>query len=131
MKIQPETKSVVTLLLASLGAAFAGFINGFLGAGGGIILLWLFTKTNPDKSPAAARDNFASVVAGVLPLCIVSAINYSAAGSTAAAQAVPFMIPAAAGGYIGGMLTDKLNTGVLKGIFSVILICAGGNMILR
>lgn len=131
MKIICDKKSRRALcFLASAGAA-AGFCNGFLGAGGGIILLYAFGRLNPEKGERAARDNFASVVAAVLPLCTVSAITYSGRGHFDAELFSRLILPAAAGGVCGAFLTDRLNTAFLKNIFAVIVIVAGINMIIR
>ncbi len=130
MKIVCDKKSLLALgFLAAAGAA-AGFCNGFLGAGGGIILLYAIKRINPVKGATAERDNFASVVAAVLPLCIVSAITYSGRGNFSGELFARLILPAAMGGVCGAFLTDKLNTSHIKNIFAVIVIVAGINMML-
>ena len=129
MIIRLEKKAAAALGFLLMTGAAAGFCNGFLGAGGGIILLFALKKLNPMKGASAERDNFASVVAAVLPLCVVSAITYSGGGNFPADMFAVLVLPAAAGGVLGAFLTDRLNTSVLKGIFAVILIVAGINMI--
>lgn len=129
MIIKLEKKAAASLCFLLMTGAAAGFCNGFLGAGGGIILLFALKKLNPQKGASAERDNFASVVAAVLPLCVVSAITYSGSGNFPADMFAALVLPAAAGGVLGAFLTDRLNTSVLKGIFAVILIVAGISMI--
>lgn len=129
LKIAIEKNNVVRLgILAVVGIA-AGFINGFLGAGGGIILLSMFRRLNPNKNSEGARDDFASVVAAVLPLCVVSAINYSSRGSLDMNLFLRFIPGALVGGVVGAYLTDKIDTRILKNIFALIIIIAGINMI--
>ena len=129
MKIAIEKKSVWKLGILALVGSAAGFINGFLGAGGGILLLYMFHRLNPNKSGEGARDDFASVVAAVLPLCVVSAISYSNRGSLDMNLFLRFVPGAVVGGVLGAYLTDKIDTKILKSIFALLIIVAGINMI--
>ncbi len=115
---------------AAAGGAAAGFINGFLGSGGGIILLYLFGKLSRTDGANSPRDNFASTVAAVLPLSAVSAVIYSDRGMGDISILLRLALPAAAGGVLGALLTDRLNTDLLKEIFAVIVTVAGVNMLL-
>ena len=118
-----------SLALVAATGVLAGFINGFLGAGGGLILLWILGKMNPEKGEAAVRDNFASVVLTVLLLSIVSSVTYSHTTNIQAASLFILALPGMIGGIFGAYLTDKLNTTLLKLAFSVIIVIAGINMI--
>lgn len=117
------------MVLAALTGIIGGFLNGFLGAGGGIILLWALKKLNTQNDAAAVRDNFASVVAVVLILSTVSAVTYSHTGSVPVKDLLPIALPGVFGGVFGAFLTDKLNTELLKTVFFAILIIAGINMV--
>ena len=131
MTVKTDKKSRKALLTAALSGAAADFVNGFLGAGGGIILLWMFSRLNPDRSDRGARDNFACVVAAVLPLCVVSAVTYSGGGHFNRDIFPVLVLPAMAGGISGAFLTDRLDTAALKTVFAVLVVIAGINMILR
>lgn len=124
-----DKKTAAKLSLCVLAGAAAGFVNGFLGAGGGIILLWIFSRMNPEKSAAALRNSFASVVFAVLLLSTVSAVSYSHTGNIDTTALLSLALPGALGGVIGAHLTDKLDTFILKMAFSVLIIIAGINMI--
>lgn len=113
-----------------LSGAAAGCLNGFLGSGGGIILLYVFRRLNRGRKDGE-KDAFASVVAAVLPLCAVSAVVYNGKGiGNAAEELYRYILPAAAGGMLGAYLTDRLNTGTLRKIFAFVVILAGINMII-
>lgn len=130
MKTEKSRKSLPRWAVAATGAA-AGFVNGFLGSGGGIILLYLFRKTANPADGDGVKNSFAAVVATVLPLCAVSAVVYSHKGMGDLSLLWRFALPALAGGGIGAYLTNRLNTAVLNKIFAVIVTVAGINMILK
>ena len=129
VKIEIEKKAYRNILIAVLTGAGAGLINGFLGAGAGVLLMFVIAAMNPVKNEGASRDNFATVVACVLPLSIVSVIIYTVKGAASGELVGRFALPAVIGGVLGAFLTDKLKTGVLRLIFAVVVIIAGINMI--
>ena len=116
------------LIFAVITGIAAGFLNGFMGAGSGVVLMFAIAALNNDKSEDAARDNFATVVACVLPLSLVSTAIYVSKDAASAELVGRFALPAAAGGLIGAFLTDKLNTKILRLVFAVVVIVAGVNM---
>ncbi len=116
------------IICAAVGI-FAGFINGFLGAGGGIVLLWILGRMNPESGADAVRNNFASVVLTVLLLSVVSAVTYSHTSKIDHVSLLTLALPGMAGGIAGAFLTDRLNTKILKLAFSVIIVIAGINMV--
>lgn len=130
MKTQKNKKSLPRWAVAATGAA-AGFVNGFLGSGGGIILLYLFKNRAKGEKDDSTKNSFAAVVATVLPLCAVSAVVYSHKGMGDLSRLTVLALPALIGGGLGAYLTDKLNTAVLNKIFAVIVTVAGVNMLLR
>lgn len=130
MRIQIEEEAKKKLVWAILTGVAAGFLNGFLGAGSGVVLMFAIAALNPDKSEDSARDNFATVVACVLPLCIVSIIIYVMQGTAIGELVGRFALWGVIGGIIGAFLTDRLNTKVLRLVFAVIVIVAGVNMMI-
>ena len=128
MQIKVEKKTKRKIILAIIIGAAAGFINGFLGAGSGVLLMFAIAAFNPDKSEEAARDNFATVVACVLPLSVVITVIYVMKDAASGELVGRFAIPAAIGGIIGAYLTDRLNTKILRLAFAVLVIIAGVNM---
>lgn len=131
MQIQVSSKAKRTLLALVLTGAAAGFLNGLLGAGGGILLVYALSALNPDKSPDGVRDNFAATIACVLPITALSAAVYTAGGRVDAAALSPLILPAAAGGLCGALLLDKINTALLKKIFALLVVYSGASMLLR
>src|SRR5699024_11841995 len=80
-----------------LAGAAAGLINGFFGAGGGMVLVPLLIHLGklPDK------EAFASSIAIILPLCLVALFVYCASGSLPLADAWACRLRGLGGGLLG------------------------------
>ncbi len=129
MVIKIEKAAKIKLGWAIIAACLAGLLNGFLGAGSGVVLMFAIAALNSDKNDNAARDNFATIIASVLPISLVSTIIYIKNGTINENVINRFALPAVAGGFIGAFLTDKLDAKILRLIFAVVVIIAGFNMI--
>ncbi len=129
MKIKVEGRAWKGLTVAVLVGMAAGFLNGFLGAGAGVLLMFAIGSLNPRRDGAASRDNFATVVACVLPMSVVSVVIYTMKGAADGELVGRFALPAVIGGVLGAYMTEKLDPKVLRIIFAVIVIIAGINMI--
>ena len=117
-------KDAVTLLL---GAA-AGFINGLLGAGGGILLVRGAKYIFPDSS-SQPRDVFASALAVMLPISAASVALYSMRGGAIPLDMPRFALPAVLGGTGGAMLLSVIEPHLLKLIFAALTVWSGIMMI--
>jgi len=116
------------IFLPLLGGAAAGLVNGFIGTGGGIILVFILSRVmGSDKT----KDTFATVIDAILPMSAVSAFTYYTAGNLPLGEAAVYIAPAAIGGVIGAFLLDKISTKWLKVIFSVLVIYAGYRMLVK
>ena len=113
-------------------ALAAGVVNGLLGAGGGVIMLYLVrVMLNSSKDETSAgKDAFASVVAIMLPVSMASAVSYALRGSFDVAEMRILAIPALVGGIAGAYLTDKLPVNVIKGIFALLVVISGIRMMM-
>lgn len=121
-------KMAVPALLFACGIS-AGFLNGLLGCGGGIVivaLLNLLTK----KTKFDERDVFAASVASVLPMSAVSAVMYIRSAEVNVTSVADYVLPALAGGVMGAFLLDKLDTFWVKKIFSILMAWAGVSLVL-
>ena len=118
-----------SFFLLAIGGLISGFVNGLLGAGGGIIIVFILSKLIKDE--ATPRDIFANALCIMLPLSLVSCIIYALNGSINFGGALPFFIPAIAGGTIGGILLSKINTELLKKLFAALVAISGILMIAK
>lgn len=102
----------------------AGFINGLLGAGGGILIIYglnkLLGSTLEDK-----RSVFATAIAVILPLSAVSAIQYFRQGSLDVTLLAWLILPAIAGGALGGWLLRRLSPAFLSRLFAGVVLVSG------
>ena len=130
MKVKTESRSIKNVLRLSFIGLLSGFINGLLGAGGGIIIVFgmmpLISREN-----GSARDVFANALAVMLPVSFVSLISYFLSGRLVGDRFGIYALPAALGGIIGALILDRLKISFLKKLFAVIVIWSGIYMILR
>lgn len=113
-----------------LGGLAAGFVNGLLGAGGGIIIVWILEKALGGMA-RDGKDIFANALAVMLPVSAVSTISYALSGALPSGDITRFLIPAVLGGLLGAFLLDKFSTETTKTLFCALVILSGILMIIR
>lgn len=133
MKIRIGEKALSTALLTVLAGIGAGFLNGLLGAGGGIILTLAFAALLPRNVGAAeaTRDRFAAAVCVMFPVSLLTVFFYARSGNVLPAEELPWLLlPAAAGGAAGAFFMDRLDAAWLRVLFAALLVVSGVNMLL-
>ena len=120
-------KDEIIFAFAGLCAVFAGVLNGFVGTGGGIVMLFILKKLYKGD----AKKAFASVTASVLPMAALSAYVYERSSPGIFRSSLYYLLPAAAGGICGAALFGRIKTKTLKFIFSVMLIISGVTAVTR
>ncbi|HAJ77589.1 MAG TPA: sulfite exporter TauE/SafE family protein [Clostridiales bacterium] len=117
-----ETKINKKAIIAGLiGGLFVGFLNGFFGGGGGMVvvpLLSLILGLEEKKAHATA-------ILTILPISIASAVIYLINGSVNFGDLGLTTIGFVIGGFVGALLLKKANNTVLRVIFCLIMIAAG------
>ncbi len=118
-------------IFLSVTGVLAGFLNGFVGSGGGIILIYaMCVFARIPHSPDLTKTYFATAVASILPMSFVSAYFYIRGGAVSWNDVLPFLLPAALGGVTGAFLMDRLSPKLLKMVFSALMVWAGLRVIL-
>ena len=104
--------------LAGLGA---GAVNGLFGAGGGMVLvplLSLLTDLEEDEI-------FASSLAIILPICLVSVTVTAFTGTLAWQDSLPWLFGSAAGGLAAGLWGQKIPVKWLHRGLGLLIIWGG------
>ena len=131
-------------LLSVLGIAalslLGGFVNGLLGTGGGILLLFLLrlcAKGQGARFFPADEENgknaFAAVLLCILPLSFFTVFLYDSEGYFAKlsfSSLLPYLLGAVPGGMLGAWLLDRLKLPVVEGLFAALLLFSGIQMVL-
>lgn len=104
----------------------AGFVNGFFGAGGGLLLVPMITFVGKVKSKTA----HATTLMCVLFMCIASSIMYFIKREIDYKLVLLCTIGGLVGSLAGTKLLQKLKNNFIDLIFSFILVAAGVLMII-
>ena len=105
----------------ALAGAAAGLANGLFGAGGGMILVPLFTGA----CMVDERGAFATALCVMTPLCLVSLGVYALSGTLAPGLSVPYLIGGFLGGILGGMLLKRVPVRALHGVLALLIAWGG------
>ena len=117
-------KMHIVFLMA--GALLAGFLNGLLGAGGGVVLYFTLGALYGRD----AKENLILSGASVMFFCLISLFFYKENVSLSLVEVAKVAFPAATGGLLGALLLKKLPRDTVKKIFSAVLLL-GGILMLR
>ena len=128
MKIFSEKKAKGIKL--SLAGLLAGTVNGLLGAGGGIIIIYALNKIIGEKE-LDKNGAFATALCIMLPISVLSVLIYSSRGHISMEGFGVFLHPAVIGGALGGVLLGKLKTAFLKKLFAGLVIISGILLLVR
>ena len=116
-----HTSSTLPFWKPALAGAAAGIANGFFGGGGGMILVPLLTGL----CGLPQRQAFATSVAVILPLCVLSSVIYLLRGGLDWVAALPYLLGGLAGGFLGGKLFRKLRMDWLRRGFALLILYGG------
>ena len=113
------------IILGLISGVFIGFINGFFGGGGGMIvvpvLYYLFKL--PEKV------SHATAVFIILPISVIGSIIYILKGGIFTLDLLYIGIGFIAGGIIGALLLKNTSNKALRIIFAGIMLVAGIRML--
>ena len=104
-----------------LAGGAAGLVNGFFGGGGGSVLVPILTR----YCGLDQRRAFATSVAVILPLCLLSVAVYFMRGGLELGAAWPYLAGGTVGGWLGGKLFKGVRVDWLRRGFGLLLIYGG------
>lgn len=118
--------SFTTLLLLVLIGLCAGLLSGFVGVGGGIIivpaLMWLLGFTQHQATGT-------SLAVLLLPVGILAVVNYYRAGHIDLKAAAIISLAFVLGGWFGSKASLALPADVVRKVFGVVMIIAALKLI--
>lgn len=100
---------------------FIGFINGFLGAGGGMLLVPLYIII----SKSNAKIAHATAVFIIMPICVVSGIIYILRGVFSLTIFIPVAVGSTIGSVIGTFILKRFSNDVISFVFWIVMIVSG------
>ncbi len=104
----------------------AGSLNGLFGAGGGLILVPLLIGWMGIEEKQA----FATSVAVMLPISLVSYVLFCVRGGNVWSQALPYLLGGVAGGLISAKLFKNVPALWLHRAFSILILYGGVKAVL-
>lgn len=110
----------------ALWGTLIGFINGMLGAGGGMVAVPALKKCG--LKPKEAHSN---AVAIILPITAVSAVMYIIRGNVQLSDAYIYLPTGVIGSFIGTRIIQKISALWLNGIFGGFMIYAGVRLLVK
>lgn len=118
-------KNIKDVLIMVAAGLFIGFVNGFLGAGGGMLLVPFLTLLLKMDSKVA----HSTAVFVIAPICLISGITYIIKGVIDWKILLPVAIGTLVGGVVGTFLLKKFSSNVISIIFWCVMIFSGVWMI--
>ena len=116
------------LPLVALGMG-AGFLNGLLGAGGGIVIVYGLTLLL-GRRVADPRAVYVTALAVMLPLSALSLWHYAGFGHLPERELWLLLLPAVIGGVLGAWLLRRLTPHLLSRLFAAIVLLSGVMMVI-
>ena len=113
------------VIISIIFGVFVGFVNGFFGGGGGMIVVpvLIFLLGLEDKKAHA------TAILVILPISVCSAVVYLLNNTIKFDKLLYTGAGFIVGGIIGALLLNKINNKVLRIIFSIIMVVAGVKML--
>lgn len=123
--------SRIKYILCALCSVLGGFLNGFLGAAGGIFLGLALSQVLKGTNVASdRRDLYANIQVAMVCISLVSLALYSANGDAGLSDSTWILLPAAVGGALGSIILRRMTSNTISRIFAVLVIWSGIKMII-
>ena len=117
-----------TIIMLLLIGAFAGFLSGLIGVGGGIVIVpFLVYALSMNQKMAQGTTLFMFM----LPIGILGVYNYYKEGMVDFKSALIISITFIVGSYLGSKTALAIDTKLVKQIFGAMIILIGIKMLLN
>lgn len=123
--MENKNKKFIKLKLVLVGVV-AGLVNGFFGAGGGLLLVPMISLVANQNS----KVSHATTLAAVMFMCVVSSVVYISKNEIDLKLILVCGIGSLIGSFFGTKLLKNLKNNIIDLVFSLVLILAGVGMII-
>ena len=114
--------------ILAAGALAAGFLNGLLGAGGGVVLYFTLSAAGGARG---SKENLVLSSTAVAFYCLVSLYFYRGNAALDAEDILRVGVPAALGGLAGAALLRRIPQSALRKRFAAVVILGGVMMLFK
>lgn len=128
MEVKLTAKEKTVIFAAVFGSIAAGFMNGLLGAGGGIILTFVLSYIF--GGTGISRNGLISAMAAILPISLFSLMTYGFGEYFEPGFLLSVAVPSALGGISGAFVGARIKSVWLVRIFAVLVIYSGVRMLI-
>lgn len=111
------------LFVKILFGCITGFLNGLLGAGGGMVTVPILRKE------VEIKEAHATCIAIILPMSIASGISYIIKGAVKISDVFPYLPCGVLGAFVGIILLKKVKPVFIKKLFALVMLWAGFRMV--
>lgn len=111
----------LSVFLVIIGGLVVGSLNGLFGGGGGMVAVPVLSKF----MKLDTRRSHATAILVILPISVISAVIYIMNNNIEWRTLLPVGGGVIAGGIIGALLLNKLNSKWIRFIFDVLMSVAG------
>jgi len=118
--------TIQTVVLLILIGLFAGAMSGFIGIGGGVVMVPALVYIMGLSQHEAQGT---SLILMLPPIGILAVMNYYKAGQLNISYGVIIALAFVIGGYYGSKLALKLSPAVVKLVFGFLMLYIAGKMI--
>ncbi|MGV6860437.1 MAG: sulfite exporter TauE/SafE family protein [Putridiphycobacter sp.] len=118
--------TIQTIILLVLIGIFAGAMSGFIGIGGGVVMVPALVYIMGLSQHEAQGT---SLILMLPPIGILAVMNYYKAGELNINYGIIIAIAFVIGGYFGSKLALKMSPSKVKLIFGVLMLYIAGKMI--
>lgn len=125
--IKKPNKSSLNIPKLLLIGALSGFVSGFFGAGGGVVLIISASVLCRND----IKEIFAETAIITALYSVSSAIIYYLKGNLSLGSSLHLIVPSIVGGMLGAFILKRIKLRALSVIFGVITIIGGAIMLFR
>ncbi len=110
----------------ALGGIAIGFVNGLLGAGGGMLAVPILKAQGLSQKQAHSN-----AIAIIIPITVYSTVLYLLNGYVTIEKAFVYMPTGLIGAVIGTYILNKISPNILRRLFGVLMAYAGVRLLLK